>query len=83
MFFNFALTNIAYICVLLFHSFLSMFNFEAGETLLFDKPKGWSSFDLVKRGSTYNLNAFALATVVAMRLCRIKELAIFANIALR
>lgn len=26
-----------------------MFNFEAGETLLFDKPKGWSSFDLVKK----------------------------------
>lgn len=26
-----------------------MFDFAAGETLLFDKPKGWSSFDLVKK----------------------------------
>ena len=39
-----------------------------------------SFFDLVIRGSTYCLSALAFASVVLMRLCSIKEQAIFANI---
>ena len=40
-----------------------------------------SVFDFVIKGSTYLRSAFALATVVLMRLCSINEQAMFANIA--
>ena len=40
-----------------------------------------SSFAFVRIGSTYTLKAFALATVVLIRLCSIKEQAMLANIA--
>ena len=39
-----------------------------------------SAFDFVIKGSTNCFSAFALATVVLIRLCSIKEQAIFANI---
>src|SRR5690625_1706483 len=42
-----------------------------------------STFDLVTSGSTYCLSALALATVVLIRLCSIREQAIFASMALR
>src|SRR5690606_11412141 len=42
-----------------------------------------SFFDFVIKGSTYLRNALALAKVVVMRLCLIKEVAMLANIALR
>ena len=49
---------------------------------IYSKSAQNTSLDLVIKGSTYFLKAFALARVVLILLCAINEQAIFDNIAL-